>query len=121
GNVHVSIPPKESGPVKVTPYLPPNYSPKGPSEVTVDPAHPPAPGSSSAGSREVGFFLGGFFPAAKLSIASGLDTGLRAGWRVHPKWSVEGEAGMVFTDAAGTDGLLGHLTANVLWHAGSAS
>jgi len=28
---------------------------------------------------------------------------------------------MVFTDAAGTGGLLGHLTANVLWHAGSAS
>ena len=118
GNVNLVIPPKESGPVKVTVYPPPHYAPKGASETTIDPADPTAPGGTF-GSHEVGFFLGGFFPATDLSLESGFNTGFRAGWRFHPKWSAEGEAGIVFTNAAGVDGLLGHLHANVLWHAGN--
>jgi hypothetical protein len=118
GGINATIDPKEDGPVRVTVYTPPNYSPKGASEVTVDPGHPTTPGSGggAAGLNEVGFFIGGFFPANKLGMESGFNTGFRAGRHFHPQFSAEGEAGIVFTSVAGTDGLLGHLTANVLWH-----
>lgn len=121
GNVNVTIPAKEDGPVRVTVYTPPNYSPKGPSEVTVDPDNPTSPVTTAAGANEVGFFIGGFFPANKLGMKSGFNTGFRAGQHFHPKLSAEGEAGIVFTSVAGTDGLLGHLTANLLYHFGNAS
>ncbi len=125
GNISVSVPPKEEGPVNVTVYLPPNYAPKAPVDATVDPDNPLAPpgggGIAVPGRREVGFFWGGFFPATKLGMESGFNTGFRAGAFFHPKWSAEGEAGIVFTEAAGVEGLLGHLHGNVLWHPGNAT
>jgi hypothetical protein len=120
GNIHEVIPPKEDGPVSVTVYPPSNY--RGvPVREVVDPAHPGSGPGGAGGSYEFGFFLGAFFPSHETQLVSGLDTGFRFAKFFHPKWSAEVEGGIVFTHRAGDDGLLGHVQAQVLWHAGLAT
>ncbi|HWW60370.1 MAG TPA: hypothetical protein VN181_03290, partial [Thermoanaerobaculia bacterium] len=122
GKVHVSVAPKEPGVVTVSVYEPPNYGPSGPIDTTVDPANPSGrSGASGIGNHELGIFAGAFFAAHKTRLESGFDTGFRYGRFVKPKWSLEGEGGIVFTRRFGDRGLLGHATVHALWHAGTAT
>lgn len=118
GNIHVVIPPKERGSVNVGVYLPPNYGPSGPQETVVNTEEPGGgpSGGGKSGAHEFGLFIGGFFPADATSLDSGFNTGFRYGRYVQPQWSVEGEAGIVFTRRFQQRGLLGHAQAHVLWH-----
>ncbi len=67
--------------------------------------------------HEVSMFVGGFFTEDSLLLNSGLETGFRyRRHRILPMWSVELELGLVPTNDAVTDGLLGKGQVHLVFH-----